>query len=215
MRNIIHTLCVLFLLGFTACNPNTPVLPYAYETNPQYTKVLEEFYGAYYSNYNCKNNVLTLSLFTKDLGLDEQNQLVGLGQCLVFTDVFIHPKDTILPEGTYNLAETKEPFTFFGGKEFKEKGAISGIPSGAYICYVEADPSKNKIKYITEGSFTVSIQNKEYTIHCNFKTDDKKELKGTFKGAFYFTDVSKKVKARAISFHTPFPVPRQPIQSVF
>lgn len=195
MRSIVKILFTSCLLFFISCNSNTPVLPYVYETNPQYTKALEAFYGAYYSHYNCQNNVVALNLFTKDLGLDEQKQLAGIGQCLVLTDVFISPQETLLPEGTYNLAETKQPFTFFGGKEFKEKEGTSGTPSGAYICYVEADPSKSKIKYITEGSFTVSIQAKEYVITCNFKTDDKKELKGTFKGAFYYTDVSKKVKA--------------------
>ncbi|MFV0470795.1 MAG: hypothetical protein ACK5L7_02000 [Paludibacteraceae bacterium] len=188
----------LFLL-MIACSGNTPVPKYVYENNPDYTWGTAQFYGNYYSNYDIQHNVLTLNLLTENFGVDAENQLIGTGQYLIIEDIFVHGADTLLPAGTYIVADTITdiaPFTFLKGKEYKENSLNTGIPSGAYVYYFENDVTKNTIKYISEGNFTVAVQNDSvYTIQCNFKTNDGSELKGTFEGVLYHSDESVRVKS--------------------
>ena len=79
------------------------------------------------------------------------------------------------------MAETGEPFTFYSGREYEDNR--NAIPSGAFIYYIEAEPTKSKIAYIADGTMTIDAVNDTlYSISCNFKLDDKSELKGTFNG---------------------------------
>jgi len=189
IQNIVIGVSLLILMA--SCKSESPALPYSYESNPQYTWGYVQFYGDYYKNYQNLNNVLSISLFSKGLSINSDEQLVGTGQFLFLEDVFSAPADTMLRQGTYTIAETGVPFTFFSGKEFKNNNETK--PSGAYIYYIEADASKSKLQYITEGSFTVSIQNDTiYSVTCNFVTADKKELKGNFKGVLPHYDESAK-----------------------
>ncbi|VBB46043.1 hypothetical protein TRIP_D380029 [uncultured Paludibacter sp.] len=201
MKNLYFKILVgIFGIYLISCNGNSPVPPYVYETNPQYTWGFAQFYGAYYSNYEIQDNVLTLNLLTDKLGVDSLNQLTGTGQYLILEDVFTNSADTLLPEGTYTAVDTItdiKPFTFLKGKEFKENSSSDGIPSGAYVYYFEEDASKDVIKYIVSGSFTVSynLQNDNYTINCDFTTKDKKNIKGTFTEELPHFDLSAKIKA--------------------
>ncbi len=191
------------ILFLASCNGNTPNPPYVYETNPTFTWGFAEFYGKYFNNYNIDDNVLILNLLSDGLGVDKDQNLIGVGQYLILEDVFINANDTLLPAGTYTAVDSiidVKPFTFLKGKEYKEKTSSDGIPSGAYIYYFENDASKNAIKYIISGTFTVSynLQNTKYTITCDFDTKDKKEIKGTFTGELPHYDRSVYVKAGAI-----------------
>lgn len=177
----------IFLLVFATllacCKPDTPTPPYKYESNPEFTWGMADFYGDYYNHGNSpiENNVVTLSLFTEKLFINEQNQLDGTGQYLIVEDIFSAPGDTLLREGTYLVAETGEPFTFFSGKKFEDNRET--IPSGTYMYYIESDPTKSKITYITGGSMTIQIENDTiYHIVCDFVLDEKTELKGSYKG---------------------------------
>ena len=183
----------IFLLVFAAllasCKPEAPTPPYKYESKPQFTWGFAEFYGDYYNHgvQPIENNVVTLNLFTEKLFLNDKNQLDGVGQYLIIEDIFNAPTDTLLPDGNYNVAETAEPFTFFGGKKFEDNR--EAIPSGAYIYYIESDPTKSKNAYITDGAMTINaINDTTYSVSCNFILDEKTELKGTFNGVLYHLD---------------------------
>lgn len=190
-RNIrqISVFLLVFATLLVSCKPDAPAPPYKYESNPQFTWGFAEFYGDYYNhgNHPIKNNVVTLNLFTEKLFPNAQNQLDGVGQYLIIEDIFSAPTDTLLPNGNYNVAETADPFTFFGGKKFEDNRET--IPSGAYIYYIESDPTKSKIAYITDGEMTINaINDTTYSVSCNFMLDEKTELKGTFNGVFYHID---------------------------
>lgn len=203
IKSIIKTSILSLIVFLSSCNGNTPNPPYVYQTNPTFTWGFADFYSSYYSNYNIQNNVLTINLLSEGLGVDNQQNLLGTGQYLILEDVFVNATDTLLPAGTYTAVDSiidVKPFTFLIGKEYKEKPSSDGIPSGAYIYYFENDASKNTIKYIVSGTFTVSYnsQNTKYTISCDFDTKDKKEINGTFTGELPHFDRSVNVKAGAI-----------------
>jgi len=173
-------LLIFAFAGLLASCVNEPATPYAYNTDPKYTQGYVEFFGAEYKykGYGVSNNLLSISLFTESLTVDSTKTLKGVGQFLLLEDVYIAPTDTILPLTTYTINDTHQPYTVSSGK----KDTISGEPINAYISYYEQNTSKSTIKYITSGTFVVSRNGINFTISCNFKTADKKDLKGTFTG---------------------------------
>ncbi|MFV0390703.1 MAG: hypothetical protein ACK5KP_02270 [Paludibacteraceae bacterium] len=190
-KKILHLSTVILTASFVfffSCKPSEPPLPYQYESEPEFAWGYAEFYGDYYNHgsYRIPNNVITLNLFTDNFFV-RNDSLLGLGQYLIIEDVFIMPGDTLLPAGTYNLDENGEPFTFFGGKIFEDNR--QKIPSGAYIYFIESDPSDSKTALVTGGSMTISIENDSiYNIACDFTLDEKTELKGTFRNVLYHFD---------------------------
>lgn len=179
---------VILAVALFGCKQPEPPAPYRYEANPKFSWGFADFYGNYYQNYDISNNVLTLNLFTEKLSVNEKNTLVGTGQYLIIEDIFSEPGDTLLRSGTYKVAETGEPFTFFSGKKFEDNR--EAIPSGAYIYYIEADPTKSKIAYIKEGTMEVSTEDGEFcSINCDFTLDDKTNLKGTFNSKLIYFDL--------------------------
>ena len=185
-KAVIACLFVMSIL-FSACKTEPIATTYHYDLNPQFTWGYAQFYGDYYRNYNIKNNVLSLNLFTKNLFINSDKALDGTGQYLLMEDIFVAPNDTLLPAGTYKVSETAEPFTFYSGKIFKDKN--DEIPSGAYIYFIESDAARSKIACITDGTMTISIQNDTiYNIACHFVLDGKDELNGTFSKVLYHFD---------------------------
>ncbi|MBP1663641.1 MAG: Ig domain protein group 2 domain protein [Bacteroidetes bacterium] len=189
MKIKIYLTSLLLLFMLAACDNESPVKPYVYENEPEFTWGYGAFYGKYYSNYNLNNNVLSLNLFTSGLTINENNELTGIGQYLILEDVFVSPQDSTLTPGTYTLAESGEPFTFFSGSKFEDNN--EEVPSGAYMYYIEVDESKSKIVYIKEGIFTVSRQgNGIYSIDIQFRTNEKTEIKAHFNVPLDFYDLS-------------------------
>lgn len=187
MKQIKSILFLLVTVVLFSCKPAEPPAPYTYEAKPNFTWGFADFYGNYYQNYDIQNNVVTLNLFTQKLFVNDKNQLDGAGQYLIIEDIFSAPNDTLLPAGNYKVAETGEPFTFFGGKKFEDNR--EAIPSGAYVYYIEADPTKSKIAYVTDGSMKISIENDTiYNIACDFTLDEKIAFKGNFKQVLYHID---------------------------
>ena len=179
-------LFIVFL--FASCTTHEPNPPYVYESNPQFTWGYAQFYGNYYSNYGIKNNTVTLSLFSDSLKLNDKGELTGYGQYLFLEDVFISPTDTLLPLGTYSINSKGDPFTFFAGKNDTIDSEV--YTNGAYIYYIEQNSAKSTIKLITGGTFSVSLYNEKYKIVCDFTTDDKTSLKGTFNADLPYYDQS-------------------------
>ena len=198
MKNF-NLLILLFTFLLASCKGGEPITPYTYESNPHYAWGYAEFYGAYYSEYGIKNNTLSLSLFSDSLKLTNNNELVGYGQYLFLEDIFIAPTDTLIRLGTYriSISEKGDPFTFYAGKKDTIDSEV--YTTGAYITYYEQNSDKSTIKLITGGSFTVSLYDNKPRIICNFTTDDKLLLKGSFTGELPHFDQSltpKKIATR-------------------
>lgn len=171
---------IAIAFSLVACKPAEPPAPYSYNPNPVFTWGYADFFGNYYSHYGIQNNVVSLNLFTEKLVVNTENKLEGTGQYLILEDIFSAKTDTLLPAGSYRIADTGDPFTFYGGKKFDDNRNV--IPSGAYIYYIEADASKSKIAYVTDGTFSVSVSTDGiYTIQCDFTLDEKTKMTGTFK----------------------------------
>ncbi len=183
-----------FLLA--ACINNEPKEPYIYEKNPQYTWGYAVFYGDYYAEYGNENNVLSISLFTNELGVDNNNYLIGTGQYLYLEDIFVTPTDTLLPDGIYTIDKSGESFTISPGEHLSIDGVIYTV--GATITYLDIYLLNPVEKLITEGTMNVSRQDTIYTISCNFKTDDNLELKGNFTGILPHFDQSLKKNSESL-----------------
>ncbi len=192
-KNIIFFI-VLILISYS-CKTDDPKVKYKYNTNPTYTWGYAEFYGAYYSDFNLPNNVVSLSLFSESLGLNELGELEGIGQYLFLEDIFIATNDTILPAGEYKVADNGKPFTFYKGEEFKVDEGKYNI--GSYILYIE----KNKLftiqRFISGGSFMVSNQGNTQQISCDFTLSDSTKIKGTFNAELPYYNQSLKTASGA------------------
>ncbi len=190
-RAILIPLILLTVLA--GCNRIEPAAPYNYEINPKLNWGYALFYGNYYQNYEIESNVLTLNLFSDKLYVNEDSELEGYGQFLVMEDVFVAQGDTLLPSGTYHLDdESGEPFTFFGGKRFKDNH--NTIPSGAYLYYIEREPLRSKTAYIEAGNMTVGYDEAGYyQIIANFTLDDKTEIRVEFKGEMPHIDQTAEI----------------------
>jgi hypothetical protein len=186
-----YSLIISIILLFTSCKGSDPTPPYVYESNPHYAWGYAQFYGAYYNengNGN-KNNVITLSLFSDSLSVNDNGELQGYGQYLFLEDVFIAANDTLLPVGTYTINSTGSTFTISSGINDTIDNEVYTL--GATISYFEQNTSKSAMKLITAGTMVVSLSNDSiYTINCDFKTADNKELKGTYSDVLVHFDES-------------------------
>jgi hypothetical protein len=170
----------IFAALLSSCAGGQLNTPLVYEKNPQYTCGYAEFFGDYYypENKN-KNNVLSISLFTDSMKINNLGTLTGLGQFLFLEDVFQAPTDTVLSTGTYTVNDTGLPFTVAPGKNDTVDHEV--YPIGAYISYYENNAANSTMKTIKSGSFVVSRTGSVYNITCNFKTSDNMDLNGSFK----------------------------------
>lgn len=175
----IHLLLFSFLLLLTSCKGYEPTPPYVYESNPHYAWGYAQFFGAYYNKYGNKNNVISVSLFSDSLSVNDEGELIGFGQYLFLEDVFVAAKDTLIPVGTYSFNTSGSTFTIAPGVNDTIDNEVYTL--GATISYFEENASKSALKLITSGSMVVSISNEgKHIVNCNFITADNKELKGSF-----------------------------------
>lgn len=174
-----HILIFSFAILLASCKGYEPTPPYVYESKPHYAWGYAQFFGAYYNEYGNKNNVISVSLFSDSLILNDEGSLVGFGQYLFLEDVFVAAKDTLLPVGTYTINTSGSTFTIAPGVNDTIDNEVYTL--GATISYFEQNASKSTLKLITAGSMVVSVSNDgKHTVNCNFKTADNKELKGSF-----------------------------------
>lgn len=185
MKKLILLIFVLAII-LSSCGDGQLSSALVYEKNPQYTWGYAEFFGDYYADYANKNNVLSLSLFTDSLKLNDLGELSGFGQYLFLEDVFQAPADTMLQVGTYNVNNTGLPFTVAPGKNDTVDNQV--FPIGAYISYYEYITANSTLKLISRGSFTVSRSGSTYSIACNFVTSDNTNLRGSFKAELQHID---------------------------
>src|SRR5690554_3175723 len=152
MKNRFLFLFTVLFVSFSCERPEQ--IEYEYETNPQYTWGYAAYWGNYYADYGIDNNVLSLTAFTNDLTTDEQGSLVGNGQYLYLEDVFLTPEQKVFTNGTYVVSDSGEAFTIAPGSLYKEDGVEYN--TGAFIYYVEENANFSTIKFIVEGSMTIS-----------------------------------------------------------
>lgn len=187
MKNIFLFVVAIGCL-LSSCKGTDPVPPYVYEANPHYNFGYAEFFGAYYATYKNPNNVITLSLFSDSLKINNLGNLVGFGQYLFLEDVFVAPTDTLLPLTTYTIDDSGLPNTVAPGKNDTIDNQIYTL--GATISYYEQNATKSTQKRITSGTFTLSQVDSNYKIVFNLKTSDKKDLKGSFTAKLPYFDES-------------------------
>jgi hypothetical protein len=186
---MVKKLAVILIIGcFESCEPTTVFTPYKYNTNPVYTKAYAEFFGNYYAKDSIPSSVFTVTLLSN--GLTNTNGILsGTGQRLYLENVFANPTDTILPAGTYTASNKGGSFSFYpGSTTVIDKQSYT---LGAYIDYRESDASRNRIKLISKGSFTVSYLNEVMTLQCNFTTSDSAKLSGTFSGKISYMNSAR------------------------
>jgi hypothetical protein len=171
---------LLFIWLLTSCGSGQLDSPYVYDSDPNYSWGNTEFFGNYYGNYGNKNNVISLSLFSDSLKINDIGNVTGTGQYLFLEDIYVSKTDTLLPAGAYIVNDSGLPFTVSPGKKDTIDNEV--YQQGAYISYLENNSINSTIKLITSGSFIVSMQGMKYNIVFDLKTADSKVLKGTFTG---------------------------------
>jgi hypothetical protein len=177
---MVKKLAVILIVGcFVSCEPTPVFSPYTYTTDPVYTKAYAEFFGNYYAKDSIPSSVFTVTFLSN--GLTNTNGILsGTGQRLYLENVFANPTDTILPAGTYSVSTTGNSFSFYpGSTTVIDKQSYT---LGAYIDYRESNASRNRIKLISKGSFTVSYENGIMKLQSNMVTSDSTKITGTFSG---------------------------------
>ncbi len=179
---------LLVLVSLVSCGTYEPTFKYKYNTNPKYTWGYADFYGAYYSDVQNINNVISLSLFSDSLYVNNNRNLAGTGQYLFLEDVFVSSTDTILPNGVYKVSKDKTPFTVYPGEEFKVDDAKYVI--GSYIYFIEKNSNYSVQKLISGGSFTVTNLSDTRLLNFNFVLSDSTRLQGSFTAMLPHYDLS-------------------------
>lgn len=191
MRLFFKILIFAFLI--TACKPDEPVAKYQYETKPHYSWGYVDYFGAYYADYKNTNNVLSLSLFSDSLKVNDAGELEGLGQYLYVEDIFVSPPSIFLPEGDYVSSTSEKPFTFYPGVKYPVDDVTVNV--GTYMYYIEKNKSFTTMKHVSRGTFNVKIVDNKHVITCNFVLSDSSKVEGTFTGELPHIDRSIEVIA--------------------
>lgn len=195
--------------------PDEPGEPYEYETNPQYTWGYGSYWGAYYKEFGNNNHIISVSLFTELLTVEEDFSLAGKGQYLYLEDVYVAPGLTELAEGTYEVNESWSPFSIAPGEEIEYDGELYSV--GAYILYMEENENYSTLKFIVGGTMTVAKEDDKTLMSFDFELADGTNLKGSFNGEFPYIDFSEYsgVKQKSASRQRVLiPEPNQPVKIV-
>jgi len=182
-RFLIYTLAVLLVLS--SCEKKEPSV-FVYETEPVYTRGYADFWGNYYGEYGINENVLSLSLLTKELSVDSTSNLVGIGQYLYLEDIFVAASDTLLPEGIYTVSKNSAPFNITPGEILEIDG--QKLEVGAFVYFLEKNPMFTTMKYIQEGTMKVAYSGDNTRLDFDFILDDKTTIKGRFEGQLPYFD---------------------------
>ena len=181
---------ILFsIVMLSSCYDREPRFEYKYNDKPAYSWGYAEFYGDFYNYADIDRNVLTLSLFSDSLYVNDEGSLAGHGQYLFVEDIFIPATDSVLPAGTYKADTTAAPMTFYPGELFEVDE--NKYPVGAYLYYIEKRQAFSTVKYISRGSFTLSRSSDMFFIQCDFVMSDSSVVKGNFQGKLPHFDNSE------------------------
>jgi hypothetical protein len=196
------TYLLLLFLALTSCKRNDKDVEYKYATAGEFTWGYAQFYGKYYADYGIENNVVSLSVFTDSLFVNNKEQLAGFGQYIILEDIFSAPTDTLLQEGTYKISDKREPMNATKGEVLE----IDGLKynTGAYIYFIEKNALFSKSEQIIDGKFSLNYSESKYYLLFDFLLSDS----STFKGRVNF----KSLPFIDESVNYPSGMPRQKIK---
>lgn len=180
--NYFKYFAIVFTVFFmSSCYDREPRFEYKYNDKPAYSWGYAEFYGDFYNYADIDRNVLTLSLFSDSLYVNDEGSLAGHGQYLFVEDIFISATDSVLPAGVYRADTTAAPMTFYPGELFEVDE--NKYPVGAYLYYIEKRQAFSTVKYISRGSFDLKRSaGDKYFIEFDFVMSDSSVVKGSFQG---------------------------------
>lgn len=187
MKFKISKITLLLSALLAACVSNED-FTYQYNYHPTFTWGYAEFFGPYYSRYDINKNVVSLSLFTDSLTVNDDGKLSGFGQYLYFEDIFIQPGDTILPDGLYHCGSNYDAFTFTPGLDFMADTLTYTI--GAYMVFVEKESSRSKLRYVKNGTITVNKTGSKQNINCHLILDNDSVVNSKFSSGLVYLDES-------------------------
>lgn len=191
MKYLIYISFSVVLL-LQSCGNNEPRFRYKYNLNPAYKWGYAEFYGAYYKNVGFGNNVVSLSLFSDSLSV-ENGGLVGNGQYLFVEDVFVALGDTILPPGRYVASKTGAPFTFFPGEVLKiDKNEFA---VGPFLFYKEKRKAFSVQRFVSYGYFDLTHSTNKHVFDFNLTLSDSSKVRGTYNASLPYFDQSVDIAA--------------------
>lgn len=151
-----YSLLLTALLGVCLPGCYRSYGPVSYQTlDTLLTSGRLESYGAYYKHEGIRYNVVSLDLYSKGLGLNDEGLMEGVGTNLYISDIFITtatPRaDSLpdyLPEGTYRSDTTAELSHFLCGLDY------DGHYGGSYVLL--KGETGYKVYPLTEGEMTVA-----------------------------------------------------------
>lgn len=176
MHSKLISFLVLLMLVTTSCRRNDKDVEYKYATSGEFTWGYAQFYGKYYADYGVDKNVVSLSVFTDSLFINQEGQLAGYGQYIYLEDVFSAATDTVLKAGTYHISNIREPFNTTKGEILE----IDGLKynTGAYVYFIEKNALFTKTEPIIDGSFSLNIADSRYYMLFNLTLGDSSNFKG-------------------------------------
>ena len=138
----------------TGCRYNTT--PVTYQTlDTLLTSGQLEYYGAYYEAEGIPYDVISLDLYSKGLGLNDEGMMEGTGTNLYISDIFIStatPKASnasdYLKEDVYESDSTANVHHFLRGLDY------DGNYGGSYVLLMSE--TGYKVLPLTGGEMTVS-----------------------------------------------------------
>jgi hypothetical protein len=176
MHSKLITFLLLLSLFATSCRRNDKDVEYKYATAGEFTWGYAQFFGKYYADYEIDNNVISMSVFTDSLFITENGELSGYGQYIFLEDIFSAPSDTILPDGTYQISDKREPFNVAKGETVE----IDGLKysTGAYVYFIEKNALFSKAEPITGGNFILKIADSRYYLLLDLILSDSISFSG-------------------------------------
>ncbi len=176
MLQMKHTICILsLLLCLMSCQKTHSGTQNETKSETRLDKGRCIFYGDYYAEEGIALNVLDIDLLSPKLSYDSIGRIVGSGTNLYFSDIFLHPTDTLLPAGIYTADTTAAVHTFLPGMNYE------GGVSGAYLLNI-TDNAVIDIILIEKGSFNLTYEGDTTHITFDLITTKGTAYKGTFHG---------------------------------
>ena len=194
MRSSLILSLIIFLVLATSCKRNDKDEEYKYATSAEFSWGYAQFYGEYYGDVNINKNVVSLSLFTDSLKINDNGKLAGFGQYLFLEDIFSALTDTVLPQGTYNISDSHDAFTIAKGEIVEIDGLKYNV--GAFVYFIEKNALFSKLEPIIDGNFTLNYNESKYYMMFDFLLSDSSRFTGrlNFK-TLPFIDESEQYKS--------------------
>lgn len=126
------------------------------------------------------NGLMEVSVAFTDMEVDFFGFVTPPGSTLVVDMFMPYDESGNMATGTYTVSDTFEAFTVYPGEYVNYVGVT--YVAGTYVDYIDENESTST-GLIVEGSMEVSGEPGNYTVECNFVTDDGSSVKCSYTGA--------------------------------